>query len=66
MTDKLRRIVNGICWYIIILMTVFILLSLLSLYINWSWNLALGTWFVFLIELILFRQTYRIWRELDQ
>ncbi|AYC11610.1 MULTISPECIES: hypothetical protein [Lactobacillales] len=66
MTDKLRRIVNGICWYIIILMTVFILLSLLSLYINWSWNLALGTWFIFLIELILFRQTYRIWRELDQ
>lgn len=65
MTDKLRRIVNGICWYIIILMTVFILLSLISLYINWSWNLALGTWFVFLIELILFRQTYRIWRELD-
>lgn len=65
MTDKLRRIVNGICWYIIILMTVFILLSLLSLYINWSWNLALGTWFIFLIELILFRQTYRIWRELD-
>lgn len=65
MTDKLRRVVNGICWYIIILMTVFILLSLLSLYINWSWNLALGTWFVFLIELILFRQTYRIWRELD-
>ena len=66
MTDKLRRIVNGICWYIIILMTVFILLSLLSVYINWSWNLALGTWFIFLIELILFRQTYRIWRELDQ
>ncbi|WII29289.1 hypothetical protein [Ligilactobacillus salivarius] len=66
MTDKLRRIVNGICWYIIILMIVFILLSLLSLYINWSWNLALGTWFIFLIELILFRQTYRIWRELDQ
>ena len=66
MTDKLRRIVNGICWYIIILMTVFILLSLLSLYINWSWNIALGTWFIFLIELILFRQTYRIWRELDQ
>ena len=66
MTDKLRRIVNGICWYIIILMTVFILLSLLSLYINWSWNLALGTWFIFLIELILFRQTYRIWRVLDQ
>ena len=66
MTDKLRRIVNGICWYIIILMTVFILLSLLSLYINWSWNLSLGTWFIFLIELILFRQTYRIWRELDQ
>ena len=66
MTDKLRRVVNGICWYIIILMTVFILLSLLSLYINWSWNLALGTWFIFLIELILFRQTYRIWRELDQ
>lgn len=66
MTDKLRRIVNGICWYIIILMTVFILLSLISLYINWSWNLALGTWFIFLIELILFRQTYRIWRELDQ
>lgn len=66
MTDKLRRIVNGICWYIIILMTVFILLSLLSLYINWSWNLVLGTWFIFLIELILFRQTYRIWRELDQ
>ena len=66
MTDKLRRVVNGICWYIIILMTVFILLSLISLYINWSWNLALGTWFVFLIELILFRQTYRIWRELDQ
>lgn len=66
MTDKLRRIVNGICWHIIILMTVFILLSLLSLYINWSWNLALGTWFIFLIELILFRQTYRIWRELDQ
>ena len=66
MTDKLRRIVNGICWYIIILMTVFILLSLLSLYINWSWNLALGTWFIFLIEPILFRQTYRIWRELDQ
>lgn len=65
MTDKLRRVVNGICWYIIILMTVFILLSLLSLYINWSWNLALGTWFIFLIELILFRQTYRIWRELD-
>ncbi|HJG15441.1 hypothetical protein [Ligilactobacillus salivarius] len=65
MTDKLRRVVNGICWYIIILMTVFILLSLISLYINWSWNLALGTWFVFLIELILFRQTYRIWRELD-
>ena len=66
MTDKLRRIDNGICWYIIILMTVFILLSLLSLYINWSWSLALGTWFIFLIELILFRQTYRIWRELDQ
>lgn len=66
MTDKLRRVVNGICWYIIILMTVFILLSLISLYINWSWNLALGTWFIFLIELILFRQTYRIWRELDQ
>lgn len=65
MTDKLRRVVNGICWYIISLMTVFILLSLISLYINWSWNLALGTWFVFLIELILFRQTYRIWRELD-
>lgn len=65
MTDKLRRVVNGICWYIIILMTVFFLLSLISLYINWSWNLALGTWFVFLIELILFRQTYRIWRELD-
>ncbi|MDH4960355.1 hypothetical protein [Ligilactobacillus salivarius] len=65
MTDKLRRVVNGICWYIIILMTVFILLSLLSLYINWSWDLALGTWFIFLIELILFRQTYRIWRELD-
>lgn len=65
MTDKLRRVVNGICWYIIILMTVFILLSLISLYINWNWNLALGTWFVFLIELILFRQTYRIWRELD-
>ncbi|UXI83617.1 hypothetical protein NYZ94_01350 (plasmid) [Ligilactobacillus salivarius] len=66
MTDKLKRVVNGICWYIIILMTVFILLSLISLYINWSWNLALGTWFIFLIELILFRQTYRIWRELDQ
>ena len=66
MTDKLRRIVNGICWYIIILMTVFILLSLLSLYINWSWNLALGTWFIFLIELILFRQTYSILSELDQ
>ncbi len=65
MTDKLRRVVNGICWYIIILMIIFILLSLISLYINWSWNLALGTWFVFLIELILFRQTYRIWRELD-
>ena len=65
MTDKVRRVVNGICWYIIILMTVFNLLSLISLYINWSWNLALGTWFVFLIELILFRQTYRIWRELD-
>ena len=65
MTDKLRRVVNGICWYIIILMTVFNLLSLISLYINWSWNLALGTWFIFLIELILFRQTYRIWRELD-
>lgn len=66
MTNKIRKIGNSICWYLVILLSVFIIMSGVSLYNSWNWNLALVTWFIFLLELLLIKQSYEVWRDLKQ